>query len=105
MRVDKLRCQAVHFGRQSRLPEIGDHGQARLCEARIALGGEGWVRTIEERYVRGIGAIVDDSGRTFAVDANALGIESPAAREVAEGALRALVALRSILEDTGKSGS
>ena len=94
MPVDKLR-----YGRQSRLPEIGDVGQARLCEARIALGADGFTRTIEERYVRGIGAIVDEGGRTFAVDPTPLGFESPAAREVGEGALRALVALRAILEE------
>ena len=89
----------LRYGRQSRLPEIGDHGQARLCEARVALGGDGFTRTIEERYVRGIGANVDEAGRSFAVDADALGIESPEAREVGEGARRALVALRSILEE------
>ena len=95
----KLRGQAVHFGRQSRLPEIGDHGQARLCEARIALGARGFARLIEERYVRGIGAIVDPNGRAFEADASILGLESEAAREVGEGAFRALVALRGILEE------
>ena len=94
-RTDRLR-----FGRQSRLPEIGEQGQARLGEAKVALGSEGFARTIEEKYVRGFGASIDAGARVHAIDAEILGLESPAAREVGEGALRALVALRSILESS-----
>ncbi len=100
MAIDRLR-----YGRQSRLPEIGDGGQARLCEARVALGSSSELaRTIEGRYVSGFGASVDTAGRRFDVDPNILGIDAAAAQEVAEGALRALVALRAILEE-GKGAS
>ena len=94
MSFDRLR-----YGRQTRLPEIGEAGQARLSGAKVALGGEGFARTIEERYVRGFGGAIADDGPTHPVDPAILGIEHDAARGMGEGALRALVALRGILEE------
>lgn len=81
------------------MPEIGEEGQARLRKAKVTLASEGFARTIEERYVRGFGASVDPEGRVHPVDPSILGLESPAACEIGEGALRALVALRAILEE------
>jgi molybdopterin/thiamine biosynthesis adenylyltransferase len=92
MPIDRLR-----YGRQIRLPEIGDEGQARLLAASVPLGGEGFVRTIEERYVRLAGAATAEAAGTTTVDVASLGLEHPAAREVGEGALRALVAIREVL--------
>ena len=104
MAFDRLR-----HGRQSRLPEIGETGQARLCEAKIALRSEGFARTIEERYVRGFGASPiapehGDIGGALLAGVEMLGIEHEAAREVGQGALDALVALKAILDEGRRGG-
>lgn len=95
MTIDRVR-----YTRQMRLPEIGEAGQARLSAAVVAPSGRGFARTIEETYLRaaGIGRLGDDGiapGAT--VDADALGIRDAAARAVAEGALRALAAVRTVV--------
>lgn len=94
MSADRLR-----YTRQIRLPEIGEAGQARLAAAAIAPSGAGDARAIEVTYLRlaGVGAVRDDETAARDVDPSTLGVRDPAAREVAEGALRALAALREVL--------
>lgn len=93
------------YGRQIRLADVGEAGQAKLCAAHVVLGGAGFARDIEERYVRAAGMNVvapEDAGaparaRAVEVDVTALGFRHESTREVAEGALRALVAIRAAL--------
>lgn len=91
MELDRRR-----FGRQIRLAEIAEAGQARLCGARAPLTSRGFARTIEERYLRGAGLEIADEGEAR-VEPETLGLRHPAAAEVAEGALAALVAIRAVL--------
>jgi hypothetical protein len=99
-----LALRLRRYGRQTRLPEIGEAGQTRLCDAKVVLGAEGFARTIEERYVRGFGATpVDgegDDGQEHRREPHVAGLafENEAAREVGEGALRALASFKTILE-------
>lgn len=94
MSVDRLR-----YTRQIRLPEIGEAGQARLAAASVAPSGQGYARTIEATYLRlgGVGAVREDETGVLDVDGSSLGVRDPAARDVAEGALRALAAIREVL--------
>lgn len=93
MSTDRLR-----YTRQIRLPEIGEAGQARLAESAVAPSAEGYARVIETTYLTlaGVGRIAEGRGDAHA-DVEALQIRDPAARDVAEGALLALVALRKAL--------
>ena len=96
MDVDRRR-----YSRQIRLSEIGIDGQTTLCAARVALVGDGFARTIEERYLRRAGVQTVDDRRTVAPDdatsLTSLGLRHAAAREVGAGALRALAGIRSAL--------
>lgn len=86
------------YTRQIRLTEIGEEGQARLERARVRPCGDGFSGTIEARYLRAAGIGVDEeAGEGFGADVSALELRDPSAREVGEGALRALVAMRAIL--------
>ncbi|MBX3188664.1 MAG: hypothetical protein KF819_16725 [Labilithrix sp.] len=91
----------VRYGRQIRLPEIGEAGQARLAEAEIVLGGAGAAREIEATYLVRAGARVVHEGddAALSVDVGALGLRHAAARDVAEGALRALVGIHAALKE------
>ena len=106
----------ARHGRQIRLPEVGEAGQERLEASEVVLGGEGDARDVEGAYLRAAGVKVREaygsvSARTrakarpdekTALDAvHALGVRDVAAREVASGAMRALVAMRTILNVTG----
>lgn len=86
----------VRHGRQIRLREIGEAGQARLDAAVVPLGGTGFARELEATYLRRAGPQPVD-GEARPVDVDALGLEHPAARDVGEGALRALLAIRGVL--------
>jgi molybdopterin/thiamine biosynthesis adenylyltransferase len=93
------------YGRQSRLADVGESGQAKLCAAKVAIGSSGFVRTIEHRYVVGAGMTATEATPTVdpdhverAANVASLGLRHAPAREVAEGALRALVAIRAALE-------
>jgi hypothetical protein len=80
------------------LPEIGEAGQARLEGARVRPCGDGFSGTIEARYLRAAGIVVDEAaGEGSGVSPGELGLHDASAREVGEGALRALVAMRAIL--------
>lgn len=85
------------FGRQIRLADIGDGGQAKLCAAEVALESAGFARTIEERYLEAAGVRVRPGSSSTPRDLTALGLRHAPAREVAEGALEALIAIRRVL--------
>ena len=92
------------YERQVRLAAIGLGGQAKLCAAKVAIRSQGFARTIERRYVVASGMIesaaeptVDPSRVERATEMTALGLRNAAARDVAEGALRALSAIRIAL--------
>lgn len=115
------------YGRQIRLREIGEAGQERLASARARLGGRGAARVVEGLYLRAAGvgfvegevpaehraslaslahAPPDDAVAGLAplgadVDVEtllaSLGIGRAPTREIAEGALRALVTIRAAL--------
>jgi hypothetical protein len=92
------------YGRQLRLVEIGAAGQARICAASVVVRSVGLARDVEERYVRTSGLQVVDAGPSIEparveheADVARLGLRHAEPRAVAEGALRALVALRAAL--------
>jgi hypothetical protein len=116
MSIDRVR-----HGRQIRLPEIGEAGQERLVTNPIVLLGAGDAREIEASYLARAGVrVVDDAGVQAKAKAKslsdgsaklhdeitkALGMRDVAAAEVADGALRALLAMRKILGiDRGGGG-
>jgi hypothetical protein len=94
MSIDRRR-----HGRQIRLAEIGEQGQAKLSAARAPLEAQGFARTIEERYLRGAGLeILEAAGSVPTAPAVAtLGLRNGAATEVADGALRALATIHRVL--------
>lgn len=83
--------------RQVRLPEVGEAGQARLAATTAPLGAIGFARTIEAKYLERAGLTTAESGTPAPVDVASLGLQNEAAREVGEGALRALAVLRNVL--------
>lgn len=96
--------QRRRYERQTRLADIGPGGQAKLCAAKVAIRSQGFARTIERRYVVSSGmtesateTTVDPSRVDRAADVTALGLRNAPARDVAEGALRALAAIRLAL--------
>ena len=104
----------ARHGRQIRLPEIGVEGQRRLEATEAVLGGAHDAREIEATYLRLAGLVVREAHASAAARAKAkpdekvavealraLGISDPAARDVADGALRALIAMRTVLGVTG----
>ncbi|MCL2723003.1 MAG: hypothetical protein FWD69_01060 [Polyangiaceae bacterium] len=95
------------YERQIRVPEIGEEGQVRLGAAAVVLGGQGFVREIEATYLRlaGVGRVASCNLKVACVrelDVASLGIDHAAAREVAEGSLRALIAMRHIVFEDEK---
>ncbi len=102
MTIDRVR-----YERQIRLDEVREEGQARLASSRVVLDGPPDVREVAATYLRGAGATVSDEPSdetSWAHDdailertLHALGVRDRAARDVAEGALRALLVMRSIL--------
>jgi hypothetical protein len=107
------------FGRQIRLQEIGEEGQARLEASEVVLGGAGDAREVEGMYLRLAGLKVREAyasasakakakakpDEKLATDAvKALGVRDRAAQDVADGAMRALVAMRAILGVSGARG-
>lgn len=85
------------YVRQMRLAEVGADGQARLLAAEVDLPADGLRSEIASRYLRLAGVKVRlGEGRASAPMVD-LGLVNPAARDVGEGALHALVALREAL--------
>ncbi len=107
MTTDLRDPRSRRYERQTRLADIGASGQAKLCAATVVIRSQGFVRAIEERYALASG--MSESGMTepaptvapervdAAANVDALGFRHTAAREVAEGALRALAAIRIAL--------
>jgi hypothetical protein len=108
----------VRHGRQIRLPEIGEAGQERLSASEAVLHTEGDAREIEASYLAGAGVRVgaeasvpasadgpESSRRAYAELLATLGLRDPAARSVADGALRALLTMREILGIEGTKGA
>jgi hypothetical protein len=109
MTTDLRDPRSRRYERQRRLADIGASGQAKLCAATVVIRSQGFVRTIEERYALASG--MTELGMTepapaptvapervdAAANVDALGFRHAAAREVAEGALRALAAIRIAL--------
>ena len=116
----ETRDTRARYGRQIRLPEIGEAGQARLLASDVVLGGSGEVRTVEAAYLARAGVrVIDDAkaeakakARAAAAGADklhadllaSLGLKDSIAREVGDGALRALLAIRTILGIEGAGG-
>jgi molybdopterin/thiamine biosynthesis adenylyltransferase len=108
MTIDRVR-----HGRQIRLPEIGEAGQERLAASEVVLSAAGDAREIEAAYLARAGVrVVDDANAEAKAKTKAdadgtaklraealasLGIRDSVARETADGALRALLAMRKIL--------
>ncbi len=98
---------AARLSRQSRLPEVGEEGQARLVAATVHVPREGLAADLTARYLSGAGVGVqrdaDDVGAPpgppWAVSLH------PAAAEVALGAWRALEAIRRALEAPSANAS
>jgi hypothetical protein len=105
----------VRYGRQVRLPEIGEAGQERLCASEVTLQSVGAdAREIEVAYLRAAGVKVRDADEgvgadeeatpsskrgkaSKATETDAMGVRDRAARDVAAGALAALMTMRAIL--------
>ena len=85
------------FTRQIRLKDVGEAGQARLAAASIAPRTTGFARTIEETYLRAAGVGVSSTAAPAEETPADLSLRHAAAREVADGAHAALVAMRSVL--------
>jgi hypothetical protein len=104
------------YTRQIRLRDVGAEGQARLEAATITPSCTGLAREIEEIYLRNAGVKVetqvsgaqpgDGAAETRVSGAQpgegagrdvVIGLRHAAAREVADGALAALVAIRAVL--------
>ena len=103
MTIDHLR-----YGRQIRLVEIGEEGQARLEASRVSAHGAGGAAEVETLYLKRAGVKVteaeskakadaDPDAKAYAVLLASLGVRDSEAREIADGALRALVTVRKIL--------
>ncbi len=116
MTIDRVR-----YGRQIRLAEIGEAGQERLLATEVILSAVGDAREIEATYVARTGMRVVDDARADAkerakalADGQAatrtallasLGIADVKALDVADGALRALLAMRKALGMDSSGGT
>lgn len=98
----------VRYSRQIRLPEIGEHGQARLSSSEVRPSATGFARVVEALYLAHAGVRVvegsDDPAGATDVEAPlaSLGLRHTAAREIADGALRALDTIRGIVDDAAR---
>lgn len=99
-------AERKRWGRQIRLAEVGEAGQARLRATTVVPSARGAdARHFEARYLTGAGVVVtssdEASGPSLARDHGpllaALGVHHPASRDLAEGALLALAVVRSAI--------
>jgi hypothetical protein len=87
------------YTRQTRLAEVGEAGQARLLASRVELeAGTEVGRMVEHRYLEGAGIQVTGARSAGGAMPGWIAAMDPAARDVAEGAYRALAAVKSVLE-------
>lgn len=95
---------SARFVRQILLPEIGEAGQARLAQARAAVGGPSLAHEIAGLYARGAGFAELVPG---AIDVDALApvslVSTPAARALLAGSRAALAEIRRAVS-SGASG-
>jgi hypothetical protein len=96
--LTRVPVDLLRHGRQVRLREVGVVGQERLGATCAALGGDGEARLVERAYLLAAGADVRDGDGTGAPPLPAawesLGLRNAGAREVGEGAMRALCTFR-----------
>ncbi len=92
------------FGRQICLAEVGERGQNELCRAEVTVAASAHA-DVERAYLAAAGVRVAVGATSPGVTAeevarvlDALSLETEEARVLAEGALRALTALRAILD-------
>lgn len=95
-------AERKRWGRQIRLAEVGEAGQARLCATTVTPSSRGDVGHFEVRYLTGAGVAVSSTGDAPAAGdleplLSSLGVHHSASRDLAEGALRALSVLRSVI--------
>ena len=97
---------ARRFERQTRLADIGADGQAKLCAAKVSTSSSGFAAVIEERYLTAAGVAVSGDGATPGASKALpdLGLRHAAAREVGDGALRALAAIHEVLAGPAPGG-
>lgn len=86
------------FGRQIRLAEVGEQGQIDLCRARVTAADD-----VERAYLVAAGVGVEEGAARPMTDEvvralDGLALETEEARAFAEGALRALKTIRTILD-------
>lgn len=87
------------FARHLALREIGAAGQTRLLSAAVGLAQQAYAATVERAYLERAGVRIDADAAPLALHARpgALVLRHPAAQEVLDGALAALVQLRAAL--------
>lgn len=96
------RDAARRFGRQTRLAGVGEAGQVKLCAEKVSPSASGFAATIEARYLAAAGITVTGDptdAKVIASDLPDLGVRHEAPYDVADGALRALVAIVATLRE------
>lgn len=94
-----MAIRRAQLARQMRLPEVGEAGQLRLAAAQVELQAEGFARVIETTYLRRAGIDpIDHGSHGSARPRLDLGLRHASAREIADGAMSALVSVRAALE-------
>lgn len=90
------------FARQRLLAAVGDAGQARIARGRYAVGGgSAFASGIEREYLTRAGAAqLGVASGPVAPFTHAAAFRHAAARDFAEGTWRALVQIKSALEQT-----
>ncbi len=109
--------------RQTRLREIGQAGQRRIGAATVVVASRGVAAEIEARYLAGAGfarvvtpddspaaaavavdpsVVVEARAAADAAEAMPFDVTDPSARAIADGAYRALVAIRATLGSTSE---
>jgi len=108
--------------RQARLADVGAEGQARIRRASVDVPLDGFAADVAARYLAGAGVacvrvcddalgdgaraidasvrvVIDPSLAVASSDPEMLDLDDTSARDLARGALFALRAIRSIIED------
>jgi hypothetical protein len=86
----------ARMSRQSRLPEVGERGQALLAATEVAVSRTDGVE-VERAYLLGAGCQVVDSPEPTPAFAHSDLFRFGASREVGAGAWRALRQIRGVL--------
>ena len=87
------------YARQQQLPSVGELGQARIVAATYPGADDASVPSLVARqYLTRAGAERFEPARAMPTFVHEAELRHPAAREFAEGAWRALVQLRRVLD-------